>query len=71
MTQILHKSVALNHGTGLQRTHIGAWRVDDDCWGFRVWAPKRQRVRVAFLSTEKTRQVAEVVPLDAEADGYF
>ncbi|MCA9226680.1 MAG: malto-oligosyltrehalose trehalohydrolase [Planctomycetales bacterium] len=71
MTQILHKSVALNHGTGLRRTHIGAWRVDDDCWGFRVWAPKRQRVRVAFLSTEKTRQVAEVVPLDAEADGYF
>src|SRR5437870_1889762 len=51
-----------------RRLPIGAEVVGPDGVHFRVWAPKRQRVRVVL---EQQSGPAAIAELEAEAGGYF
>ena len=48
-----------------QQTRVGAHRLPDGSWEFRVWAPHARTVSVHFVSGCR-----EIIPTDPLADGY-
>lgn len=51
-----------------RRFPIGAERLEDGAFSFRVWAPKASLVDLVI---EDGPGAGSVIPLDAEADGYY